>query len=237
MKLFDLIRYELKWRFREPLTLCFIYSPILILAMLVFGLVPERLVDLYESYYSPPEALYLAIMQISSVIWLILMILVIAKNYNVRSIFLSLPANSIQQWTAKVISLLAISVLHMIHLILVLCLAKMIAANEIVVNPLHMLLICLSWGGVLMVFLALSAYVRNRILFVGVSFFIIIAPTAINSFSRYFIGNFIQLPYFSCDNIPETIVFFFKYCLPIYYVLSFFIGYFGYRKKKISDEI
>lgn len=237
MTLLDLTRYELTWRLREPFISCFILSPIVILILTEFGLIQKRLVAFYEYYCTPPEAFFLSIMQIASAMWLVFIVLVLAKNYGDRIVFLCLPASRMLQWTAKVISMLVISAMYFINLALVIYLTSIVAAKEIVICPLHMLLTSLSSGGVLMIFLALSAYVRNRFLFVVLSLFVIVAPTLVKFFSEYFIGNFMMLKFVNCGNIPDSVAFFFKYCLPVYYLLSFFIGYFGYLKMKTGHEV
>lgn len=237
MTLLNLTKYELRWRVREPLTFCFIVSPIFFLALLVFGLVPERLVDFYGVIYHSSEALFCAFIQIASIIWLVLIVCVITKNYNDRIIFFCLPANRFQLWTAKVMSLHVISAFYFINLTLIMYIANMVAAVEIAISPLSLLLMCLSSGGALMILLALSAHVRNKFLFVVLSYFVILVPTYIKSISGYFIGNFMRLGFINCGNIPEPIECFFKYYLPIYYILFFFLGYFGYRNMRISHEI
>lgn len=236
MTLLNLIKYELKWRLREPLTLCFILTPVLLSALVLFDMLPERLVSFYD-FYKYSEALYFSTMQISTYIWLVMIVSVLAKNYREKTIFLSLPANKIEQWSAIVISLLVISAIYFINLATFLYLANLLTAKEIAINPLHMLLTFLSSGGSLIVFLALSANIRKVFLFIILSFLIIIAPSLVKSISGYFIGNFLLLPYFNCNDIPARLIYFFKYYLPIYYVLSFFIGYAGYRKTNIGYEI
>lgn len=233
----NLIGYELKWRLREPLTISYILSPICIGALIIFDLVPENLVNYYGYFYKPPEALFSVIMQMAVIVWLVLSVSVMAKNYTDKKIFLSLPANRLQLWTAKTISLFFISVLYYVTLALVIYIANIVTAGGIAISPLCILLTSLSSGGSLMIFLALSSHVRNRLIFIGLSFLVIIAPTVIKPIYEYFIGNFLVLRFYNSDNIPEQVVCFFKYYLPFYYVLSFFIGYLGYRNMKTSHEI
>lgn len=237
MTLYNLIKFELMWRLREPLTLCFIMSPIFILAMAVLNLFPEGLVNFYVYYFSTSEAYFYIIMQISSIMWLILIVSVIAKNYNDKMLFFYLPVSRIQLWTAKVISLYMISACYFVNLILVMHIVNMVSANKIEISSLNVFLSTLSSGGVLVMLLTLSAHIRNRFIFMSLSFFLIIAPTLVKSVSKYFIGNFTRLIFFDSASMPESIVFFFKYCLPVYYIVFFFIGYLRYQNMKISHEI
>jgi hypothetical protein len=232
MKLSRLIRFELKWMLKEPYSLIYILFPVLFIAIMWSGLLSKDFVSRFEYFYNIgyENAMFAITMQYEYFIWLILTLCMIAVSYKENPLYLCLPSGRLKLWTAKVISYLLISALHFICLSCSMLLMDIFNKGTLVASMVPVLMEFLTTGGLLVIFLALSAWLRHPIIFIFLALAVLCIPV-FKPIVPYWISTYIVPPFFNFNFFPDYVRRFFIIGLPLYYIVFFLAGFVRFSRK------
>lgn len=232
MKLFRLIRFELKWMLSEPYSLIYVFSPVLYIVILWSGILSRDYISRFEDFYNIgyEDAMFAITMQYEYIVWFILTLCMMAASNKENPLYLCLPSGRLKLWTAKVFSYLLISALHFSCLCGSMLLMDIFTRRTLVASIVPILMEFLTTGGLLVIFLALSAWIWHPIIFIFLALVMLCIPV-IKPVSPYWISTYIVPPFWDFNFFPDYERRFFIIGLPLYYIVFFLAGLVRFSSK------